>query len=283
MSIDLMQKRWNLPSSKMIKGQKFCFFRKDCGKCAHFKTCTSPTGVAMDKAAYWGYCHGIREETTEAMRAGTERHRIYQEGISTVDELGGPAGIQERLLDGEYLEIQEVPVCSRYWGLHGFIDILEIQLKGDQLFAKIIDLKTGWMKKYLYQISAYGMILEDPDFHVCYDQRYKNKAGVRRLGERIIPRGMTLNKNIKLCIYFFGSKNTLDFEWMSNNTLSDFAAGMTAQVSRRLKEYRPLHKQAFILPEDVHPQRKDKQRFFGTSKLLKKTKPKIYHEPVYKI
>lgn len=283
MAINLKQKRWNLPSSKMIKGQVFCWFRKDCNKCDHFKTCISPSGVARDKIDYWAYCHKIREPQTEAMRKGIERHRAYQMEIPTVEDIGGVQELQEKVLMGKYLKLQEVPICSRYWGIHGFIDVLEIKLEKDNLWIKITDLKSNWWKKYLYQMASYAMMMQEPDVEVCYNKPYKRKKGSRRLGMRLFPKGMILNKNIKMCVYFFHTKKTIEWDWMDNNIMSDFAAGMTMQVSKRLREYRPLHKRAFMLAEDIDPKRKDKQRFFGKSKLIKKTKPKIYHEPLYKV
>jgi len=249
----------------------------------HFKTCISPSAVARDKNDYWGYCHGIREPTTEAMRAGTERHRIYQSELQELKDIGGAAEFQNMLLDGKEIKLKEVPVCSRYYGLHGFLDVLSIQLKGDELFIRITELKSNWWKKYLFQIAAYGMMLEDPEFEVCWMEPYKKKEGERRLGMRLIPKNLSLKKNIKIDIFFFNSKKTLTFGWMENNVKTDFAAGMTSQVQKRLFEYRPLHKRSFILDEDIHPRRVDKQRFFGKAKLIIKSRPNLYHDPAYKI
>ncbi len=283
MTINLRQKRWNLPSSKLIKGQKFCWFRKDCNKCAHFKDCISPTGIAKEKYEYWAYCHGIKEPTTEAMRLGTERHRIYQENIPDVHEWGGPLAVQNSLIDGQFIQLKEAAVCSPFYGIHGFIDILEMQLKDDELFIKITDLKTGWLKKYIWQIGAYALVMEDPEFNILYQKPYKRKKGSRRLGMKLLPTNLEVKKNIKLSIYFFGSKNDLNWEWMVHNRKSDFGLGVTTQIKRRLMERRPLHKMGLLLPEDYNPERKDKQLFFGVSKLLKKTKPKVYHEPTYRV
>jgi hypothetical protein len=238
--------------------------------------------LARDKIDYWAYCHGIREPTTEAMLAGRDRHAAYLKKFKTIDELGIEE-FQYRLVSGEEITLQEIKVCSKYWGLHGIIDLLKIQMIDNNLFIKVIDLKSNWWKKYLYQLSVYAMMIQEPDAEFCYQVPYKRKKGFRILGSRIYPKNLNVNKNILTSIYLLHTGKELNFPWMTNNTLSDFASGMEFQVCRRLREYRPLHKRAFILPEDINLSRRDRQRFFGKSNLMVKTKPHIYQDPVYHV
>jgi hypothetical protein len=262
-------------SSKLIKGNIRSWFRHDCSSCYRVNDCMTASGLTQDKLEYVLRARGFKFPLTEAMLRGRKEHEMFLAQFPTIDDYGIHELIRD-LLKGKKLELSEVRVCSRLYGLRGSIDKLTIQFDGRNLDADILELKTKYNKRYIYQLGAYGMILSDPHFEIIYDRLMKkNPNKYKVVGITPLPE-VPINVNIRLKLQTIEDNKAYSWVWMHNGAMTSWADGVSKMIQKRMKEYRKLHKYGILLVEELSKEKpKDRQRFLGKRKPMRKTKPVV--------
>ena len=153
---------------------KIVKFNEYCSRCFNRSRCFSATTFNYGARKFWFKYRGRKEEQNEAMKKGKEFHELMFKNIPRIEEIT-PQKFLMDLYNGKEVEVSELRVCSRLYALRGIIDKFKAKLKDNNLKIEITELKSGYMKNYIYQLTAYGLIFSDPNCLISYE--CKNKRG----------------------------------------------------------------------------------------------------------
>jgi hypothetical protein len=289
----------------MIKRQNYSFFCDDCRKCAQRGRCVSATSFNVDFRRYFLKIRGAREELTELMRRGIERHEEHLKDFSEPNIFGIKI-IRQKILEGRPLIMKEVKVCSPLYGLRGIIDKLEIRKENGEWYITATELKSSWFKNYIFQLGTYGLILSDLK---CRTILKRTVRKTKEVAYYLYPIALK-NLNVSLCLQIFDRKPVV-IDWMRDNHLTEKAHGIGAFIQSQANRYRSFHKLGIYYLNEIRPCRgcdsgnldnrykcglwdrycskvsyenagNHRQKYLGKKKLLIKTKPAIYRVDIDK-
>jgi hypothetical protein len=226
---------------------------------------------------------GFREKGNKFTRKGTATHRSYFKTSKTLSSYG-INNFYKDLYQGKAIEIKEIGVCSSKVGLRGHIDHIRLVYLGNNEFdIQITELKPKYDKNYIMQLAGYCQILSDPRCKIVY------KSGKKTIARLLYP-----DKPLILSIHgrfiYYKTEKQYVTEWVNFNEMSKILLGVLVK-SKKLRSFMrarindlaslPLCDWCFMYPCgfrdicDKFPYVKDKQTYFGSTKLLKKTPNRI--------
>lgn len=251
----------------LIKGTTYSFFRADCQKCAQINKCISATGVTGNNLDYILKLKGYKKVQTPAMIEGIRTHEELLFPYSDVKTYGVKL-IRNDLLAGKEIKLNEVRVCSRLFGFKGIIDLLRMRYDKESSVVDIdiLDIKPAITSKFILQLTVYGLMMADPDFEMIYEDKKKF------YGMKILP-NIPLYKNITF--HISTPKKNYVIKFMVRNVLTKKGTGYKFAVLRKAKEKRLLHNYGLWVIPELDRNEKERQRFFGRTKIITKTKPVI--------
>lgn len=221
-----------------LKSAWECKFHQDCKRCAMRSQCITASTLSRDSRYHFLYVKGVRFPPNAAMLAGTEKHAEFLKELPTVEKYT-LFQFEKDLRAGKKIELQELRICNPIWALRGIIDHFTIQLVNDVLQIRIIDLKSGWHKGYLYQIAAYAMMMRHPATRVAIEGRIpRGKTKPRIESFIMLPRFEELARDISIGIQIFGAKKIYEWKYMEANMITDFGQVMKMNVEKKLKNFR---------------------------------------------
>lgn len=278
----------------MIKHQLTSMFGEACGVCPMRYECLAATSVTSPLRRYFLKICGHRQKANALMIQGSKNHEIRQAGIATIESMGQKEFLKKLYL-GEVIELAEVRLCSPVTGLRGIMDIVKMQYtKDNKLHVEIRELKTGYSPKYILQLMAYGIMFSDRNMLMYYPKKGRKK--VKFMPFKIYPQG-NFELNLTLHLENLTTKKVLTYKYMINNVVDEGLKGIAMAVMRKASERRKYHKFGIYYLENLPPcpeckqkedycslweicqkvnyqaDRKAKQKYWGTNKMLISSKP----------
>lgn len=278
----------------MKKKRTICRFTNKCAGCTSQAQCISPTSLISSKRKYLNKLFYRYQQPTPEMLKGKQKHEELQESIPTLAELTFKR-FQRQLYNAKQIKLSEAILCSPLYGIHGYVDVLNIQFtKDNKIYIKIDEIKPFYTKNYLLQVCAYGLILSDPNCLIGYHATTPRSKRLKRIMNHLYPK-TEFNLDISLILQFYLQKNPFEFTWMQNNNLTEVSQGIKEGLMRMRKDRLRLHKVGLYYLEHLPPckncprnelecslyeycgkvsyekQKKEKQLYFGKQKLLIKT------------
>lgn len=270
----------------MIKRTSTCRFTDKCGSCLNQNRCISATSATSDLRKYMLKILGQRQKSTPQMLEGKYIHEEYLKNYPSLAELGW-GKFQKSLYLGEPIILQEVALCSPYYGLRGIIDQFYIQFTKDNVInVSVMDLKPFYTKKYLKQLSCYAMILSDKDCMIAYETVTPRSHKRKLIAQRLYPkRDFTLNIRMSIQSYLKG--NSFNLEWMKDNVMIPIANALTITLIKAANTRKALHKQGIYYLDQIPPCKDCKQLESYCSLYTKTSKyvpccQKIVYNPILK-
>jgi hypothetical protein len=282
----------------MIKHTSTCRFMDKCGSCLNQNRCISATSVTSDLRKYFLKIMGQRQKSTPAMLEGKHIHEEFLKEYPSLKELGW-GKFQKSLYLGEPIKLQELHLCSPKYGLHGVVDQFYIQFTKDNVInVSVSDLKPYYSKKYLKQLSVYGLCLSDKDCMVAYETITPRSHKRKLIANRLYPK-RDFQLNIRLALQFYLNGKSFAIDWMKTNVMSTLANALTITIIKLSNSRKALHKQGIYYLDQLAPCRdcknlesycslytvcqkvkyvptlKERQRYVGKNKLLVLNKPVI--------
>lgn len=269
---------------KSLKGKNWSFAHQGCLGCVHKNDCVRCSSLNQPNRQILLAFLGFRKKQNKAMADGIAQHELHFKDQKELDQYGVKQFYSD-LYTGKDIFIKEANVCSPSHGLRGHIDGLKLSYnpKEKKFFFEIQELKPKWSRSYLMQLAGYALILSDPYCQIIY------KKVVRK--EHHIPRKLYLQHPINITamgkfIYYKMDNKEYCMELINNNQISPITNGLYS----RLKKIRTFMKAGVFYLSDLkecpwcsnecefysvcskYPYSKDKQRYLGRTKLLRKSK-----------
>jgi len=280
------------------RGPTHTFFHSKCNGCAMTQRCISCSSFSSGSREYLLKIQGFEGEPTKAMLDGKVKHEELERGIPRFEEYG----VEQFFVDleaGKQIVLSEVKVCSPLRGLRGVADVLTVQKSGNNYSLNIKDFKPHYSIGYLFQISALGLILSDPDCFISFT------CSSKRNPKKKVSKPLTLYRgdpsiNITVELSFYKGDSEYQRAFMEKNCALDWAQGIIAAIQKRANSLRRLHKfgtywlreipyckycplvdprfecryEDHCRPVGYAPPSKSNQAYFGRRRILVKTKPK---------
>jgi hypothetical protein len=274
-------------------------FSDKCSGCHSQAICISPTGMVMDMRRYFLKVMGQRQKPTLEMEFGKEEHKKRLAIYPTLAQMGYEK-FRKHLFLGKEIILSETFCCSALYKLHGVIDKLRIHYTQDNhINITITDIKSRFSKAAILQISAYGMIMSDPDAMIGYKiltpRSHKEKIIMKRLYPKQ-PYQLSITLNLE---YYHQDKPFKPLQWMENNIITEKASGLMFGVRHNLESKKLLHRPGIYYLSEFQPckycqqleskcslyalcskaiyqpKTRTSMRYFGKKQMLVKTKPRI--------
>lgn len=287
----------------MIRRDRWTFFRNDCGSCPNVNTCVSGSSLHYSPRQYVLAMRGYRGRVTPTMTEGLQQHEEFQKGLPAFDEYG--LKLFDDVNSGAPVTLKELPICSRLrGGLRGHFDRFSMQKFGENRYVvEITEFKRSYLREYLNQLVAYGVICSDPNCEVVL--RLPSLRNPKK--KKSVPLKLYSESPILDVILRMRISNGKEYAWsfLERNKPTAWGHAQTMRLMKLLKPRRRLHRFDITMFEALpycrycrrdgneecpfwseicsrvpyEPRKASIRTFFGKKRLLVKSPPKLKYLP----
>jgi len=285
-------------SSLIIHQDRWTFFRSDCSSCPNVNTCVSGSSLHYSPRQYVLAMRGYRGRVTSAMTEGIQLHEEFQKGLPSFDQYNK---FFDDLESGMPITLKELPICSRLrGGLRGHYDRFSIKKIGaNHYVVEVTEFKRSYLREYLNQLIAYGVICSDPNCEVVsYLPSLRNPKKKVSVPHRLYCQNPVIDIVLRLRI---SSGKEYVWPFLEQNKPTEWGHIQTMRLMKLLKPRRRLHRFTITMFEALpycrycrrdgneecsfwneicsrvsyQPRTVSRRMFFGKKKLLVKSPPKL--------
>ncbi len=256
----------------------------------------------MEPRQYFLSLRGFRGRPHHAMKESIALHRKAQGELKTTTEYGIKQ-FQTDLVAGKEMVLKEVPICNRFVGYRGRVDILRLRYSAPGTYwVEIIELKRSYAPSYVNQPIAYASILTTPAAEILFQYPdLRNPAKVKTIPMKLYQEDVPLRLNVAVTLRILGEDPPRSRTWpvMVDSVPTEWGRGMMANIAALGKRHRAFHAAGEFYIERLpfcnyckkndgeecamwericsrvpyRPLKKSRSLFFGKKKLLIRTRP----------
>ena len=229
-------------------------------------------------------------------------HRKAQGELKTPTEYGIQQ-FQTDLVAGKEIVLKEVPICNRFVGCRGKVDILRLRRSTPGAYwIEIIELKRSYAHSYVNQPVAYASILATPAAEILFQYPdLRNPAKLKTIPMKLYQEDVPLRLNIVVTLRILREDKPRARTWpvIVDSVPTEWGRGMMANIAALGKRHRAFHSAGEFYIERLpfciyckrndseecamwaricsrvpyRPLKKSRRLFFGKKKLLIRTRP----------
>jgi hypothetical protein len=234
-------------SSAVLKRNTWTFFRNDatgCLTCPWRNTCLPGSSFHMEPRQYFLSLRGFRGRPNQVMKESISLHRKAQGEVKTPTEYGIQQ-FQTDLLAGKKIVLKEVPICNRFVGYRGKVDILRPRRSPPETYwIKIIELKRSYACSYIKHPVAYASILTTPAAEILFAYpSLRNAAKLKTIPVKLYREDVPFRLNVAVTLQILREDKTRTRTWpvMVDSVPTEWGRGIMANIAALAKKHRAFH------------------------------------------